>query len=80
MGDSYNSGRAFKNIGLNINSENININKIIDLAPEKEFAFVKKEMPNLNYFFSKFHCERGLFPITMEIFQFYFNKLNSNIK
>jgi len=48
MGDSYNSGRAFKNIGLNINSENININKIIDLAPEKEFAFVKKEMPNLN--------------------------------
>ena len=48
MGGSDNVGRAFKNIGLNINSENKNTNKSIDLAPEKEFAFSEKDMPNLN--------------------------------
>ena len=48
MGGSDNVGRAFKNIGLNINSENKNANKSIDLAPEKEFAFSEKDMPNLN--------------------------------
>ena len=48
MGGSDNVGRAFKNIGLNINSENKNANKSIDLAPEKEFAFSEKDIPNLN--------------------------------
>ena len=48
MGGSDNVGRAFKNIGLNINSENKNTNKSIDLAPEREFAFSEKDMPNLN--------------------------------
>ena len=48
MGGSDNVGRAFKNIGLNINNENKNTNKSIDLAPEKEFAFSEKDMPNLN--------------------------------
>ena len=48
MGGSDNVGRAFKNIGLNINSENKNTNKSIDLAPEKEFAFSEKDVPNLN--------------------------------
>ena len=48
MGGSDNVGRAFKNIGLNINSENKNTNKSIDLAPEKEFAFSEKDIPNLN--------------------------------
>ena len=47
MGGSDNVGRAFKNIGLNINNENKNTNKSIDLAPEKEFAFSEKDMPNL---------------------------------
>ncbi len=48
MEGSDNVGRAFKNIGLNINNENKNANKSIDLAPEKEFAFSEKDMPNLN--------------------------------
>jgi hypothetical protein len=48
MGGSDNVGRAFKNIGLNINSEDKNTNKSIDLAPEKEFAFSEKDIPNLN--------------------------------
>ena len=41
-------GKAFKNMGLNINSENTTNNKSIDIAPDKEFAFSEKDIPNLN--------------------------------
>jgi len=48
MGGRDDVGRAFKNIGININSENTNNNKSIDIAPDKEFAFSEKDVPNLN--------------------------------
>ena len=48
MGGSDDVGKAFKNMGLNINSENTSNNKSIDIAPDKEFAFSEKDVPNLN--------------------------------
>ena len=48
MGGSDDVGRAFKNMGINVNDENKNANKSIDLAPEKEFAFSEKDVPNVN--------------------------------
>ena len=47
LGGSDDVGRAFKNMGININ-DNKNTNKSIDLAPEKEFAFSEKDVPNVN--------------------------------
>mgnify|MGYP006873079616 CR=1 FL=1 len=48
MGGRDDVGKAFKNMGLNINNENAINNKSIDFAPDKEFAFNEKDVPNLN--------------------------------
>ena len=48
MGGRDDVGKAFKNMGLNINGEDTSNNKSIDIAPDKEFAFSEKHLPNLN--------------------------------
>ena len=49
IGRSNDIGKELNNMGLNIiNNDKNNINKSIDLEPEKEFIFTDKDVPSVN--------------------------------